>query len=288
MRFDMRLRVGIAITIHVSVIAACARTASESPPPAVATTPDVHTAADARPVESATLAAAPVTSTPLPAPDPVPAPLPEGITPGEETRLAVPRDRAAIVVHAPAGVRGAIVYLHGVCGDAYAPRSWYGAATRYGTLITLLGDDACKGRPGRFRWRKNNELLQSRIDRALAAVKEARGGQLDTEELTIIGYSQGASRAEAVALRELSRCKRVVLGSPPSAPDPDDFSPEQSIAVVAGALENNDVRREGVERLRAAGVRATFMPLPGAYHGQYGAEGERVMGEALAWLHGET
>ena len=37
------------------------------------------------------------------------------------------------------------------------------------------------------------------------------------------------------------------------------------------------------ERIAAAGVPATFMLLPGAKHGEYGPEGERVLEEALTW-----
>lgn len=221
-----------------------------------------------------------------PAPDAAPAPpsLPEGVVPGQETRLRVPGDRHVIVVHAPAGNRQAIVYLHGVCGDIYAPRGWAEAASRFGTLVTMLGDEPCKGRKDRFRWYRNVERIDRRIRRALDAVAEARGGQLDRDHVTLVGYSQGADRAERIAARFHRRYPRVLLGSPSAAPDPSHFATGQAVAVVAGAREDNDRRVEGVEALRQAGFRARFMPLPEAYHGQYGPQGERVMSEALGWL----
>ena len=213
--------------------------------------------------------------------------LPEGVVPGEEVQLPVPGDRSVIVVHAPAGNRQAIVYLHGVCGDVYAIRSWAGAVSQRGTLVAMLGDDACKARKGRFRWFRDADRLDRRIQRTLEAVAEARGGQLDLEQITLIGYSQGADRAERVASRFSHRYPRVLLGSPPDAPGLR-FAEGQAVAVVAGARENNDKRRDGVEALKQAGYPAVFLTLPDAYHGQFGPEGDRVMDEAVAWLFHQT
>lgn len=213
-----------------------------------------------------------------------PSRLPPSVTPGKETQLRVPQDRPVIVVHAAAGNIQAIVYLHGVCGDIYATRVWAHAAARFGTLIAMQGDEACDGRPGRFRWFRDTERLNGRIRRALDAVKQARGGQLDVERVTLIGYSQGADRAERIASRFPDRYPRVLLGSPPDAPDASSFSSGQAVAVVAGALEGNEQRQHGVSELERAGVPALFRSLPGAYHGQFGTEGDLIMGEVIGWL----
>ncbi len=210
--------------------------------------------------------------------------LPKGVIPGKEVRVSVPNDRSAVVVHAPAWNRQAIVYLHGVCGDVYAIRSWAEAISEIGTLVAMLGDERCKGRPGRFRWYRNPERLDRRIRRTLEAVSLARGGQLDLERVTLVGYSQGAARAELVASRFPLRYPRVLLGSPPDAPNASRYSLGHAVAVVAGALEQNAERRRGVRELQAEGVPARFIALPGAYHGQYGREGGRVMREATLWL----
>lgn len=148
----------------------------------------------------------------------------------------------------------------------------------------MLGDKPCEGRRVRFRWYRSAELLDVRIRRALEALKAARGGQLESERVTVIGYSQGADRAERLASRFPDRYPRVLLGSPPQAPDIMHFVEGQAIALVAGAREGNDARRDGVEMFREAGLPAVFLSLPEAYHGQYGPEGERVMDEALTWL----
>ncbi len=212
--------------------------------------------------------------------------LPDGVQPGREVRVPVPGDRAAIVVHAPAGNREAILYLHGVCGDVFAIRTWSGAASRHGTLIAMVGDEPCDGRQGRFRWHNDLGRLDARVRRTLDAVAQARGGQLTTDQVTIVGYSQGADRAERLAARFPSRYPRVLLGSPPDAPKPESFTHGQAIAIVAGAKEDNARRREGARVLEQAGVPSLFVTLPDAYHGQFGPEGDRVMGEALSWLLG--
>jgi predicted esterase len=212
--------------------------------------------------------------------------LPDGVQPGREVRVPVPGDRSAIVVHAPAGNREAVLYLHGVCGDVYAIRTWSEAASRHGTLIAMLGDDPCDGRQGRFRWYNDLGRLDARIRRTLEAVAKARGGQLETEQVTIVGYSQGADRAERLAARFPSRYPRVLLGSPPDAPKPESFTQGQAIAIVAGAKEDNARRRNGARELEQAGLPSLFVTLPDAFHGQFGPEGDRVMGEALSWLLG--
>jgi len=62
--------------------------------------------------------------------------------------------------------------------------------------------------------------------------------------------------------------------------------PWQAIAIVAGAKEDNSRRQDGARELEQAGLPSLFVTLPDAYHGQFGPEGDRVMGEALTWLLG--
>ena len=58
------------------------------------------------------------------------------------------------------------------------------------------------------------------------------------------------------------------------------------MATLAGQNDVQQPMREGAEALSKAGVRARFFLLPKARHGQYGPEGERVLGETFAWLTG--
>ncbi|HEV8245001.1 MAG TPA: hypothetical protein VGP93_04505, partial [Polyangiaceae bacterium] len=54
-----------------------------------------------------------------------PAPIfPPAIVTGQPTTLKVPGDKPLYVIHAPAEITRAIVYLHGWCGRVEAPESF--------------------------------------------------------------------------------------------------------------------------------------------------------------------
>ena len=55
------------------------------------------------------------------------------------------------------------------------------------------------------------------------------------------------------------------------------------MVLMAGALDRRRHLQGAAEAISAAGIPATFLVLPGARHGEYGPEGERVLGEALRW-----
>jgi pimeloyl-ACP methyl ester carboxylesterase len=145
----------------------------------------------------------------------------------------------------------------------------------------------CGDRPGN-KWTKDPALLQARIDRALEAVRLARGGHLDTETLGMIGYSQGAHRAEVLAGAYPERYPWIVLGGPPEAALPQNFRRVKHLAILGGELENTAHMRLGAERVKESGVDVRFFTLPRAYHGDYGPDGVRVMSEVLAWVFRTT
>src|SRR4029078_11864236 len=95
--------------------------------------------------------------------------------------------------------------------------SWEDVATRHGTLITLRADVPCGDRPG-FKWPKETEAIQARLERALAIVRDLRGGELDDQAPILIGYSQGAHRAEKLA-RPYPHPYRLLApgGAPPAS-----------------------------------------------------------------------
>lgn len=224
---------------------------------------------------------------PTPAPvEATPAPeLPAGIVPGEGVMLRVPHDKPAFVIHAPAGNSRAIVYLHGLCGNVRAVEAWKQAAARSGTLVGLLGDKSCGG--GRYHWGKSLEGIEARIERALVATKVARGGMLDVEHPILFGYSQGADRAERLAQRYPKRYQRVVLGGSPNEPGVQRLGETHMIAVFGGELEPFGRMRAGAEGLVAAGKTARFFLFPRAAHGDFGPQGNRMMGEVFDWLLAE-
>lgn len=225
------------------------------------------------------IAAVPVASEPGDAPV---AGLPDGVVPGEPVLVPVPNDKQVLVIHAPAGNRQAIVYLPGLCGNVRAVEVWKEAAARSGTLIGLLGDKACGG--GRYRWGKQLDVIEARIGRALVAAKAARGGALDIEHPILFGYSQGADRAERLAQRHPRKYLRVVLGGSPHEPALNRLGDAQAIAVFGGELETFGHMQAGAEVLAAAGKPARFFLFPRAKHGDFGPDGNRVMGELFSWL----
>ncbi len=211
-----------------------------------------------------------------------PAPLPAGVVPGESALVPVAEDRPVLVIHAPAGNDRAIVYLPGLCGNVHAVEAWKEAAAQSGTLIGLLGDKPCGG--GRYHWGKKLDVIQARIERALSAVKAARGGALDIEHPILFGYSQGADRAEHLAEQHPQKYRRVVLGGSPHEPLLRHLGDQRAIAVFGGELETFGRMQAGAEVLAAAGKPARFFLLPRAKHGEFGPDGNRVMAELFAWL----
>lgn len=224
--------------------------------------------------------AAPVTASAAPPSAPE---LPPGLKPGVPVPVAVPGGAPLRVIQGEPGKRQAIVYLPGLCGDITAIDSWAQAASRHGTLVAVPGDIRCHG-SSRYRWSRNLARIQQRIDRALETVGKSRNGQLETKVLTLIGYSQGATRAQALAAKFPRRYPRVLLGGAPTQPSERKLAGAKAVAVVGGQREAKANMRAGVDALRDAGEPVRFLVLPGAGHGHFGPDADRVMGEALDFL----
>jgi predicted esterase len=212
--------------------------------------------------------------------------LPDGVTPGVVVLVAVPGDRAAHVVHGVAGTRRAIVYLHGLCGNIHAIDGWAKEVSEWGTLIAVQGDRRCPG-GSRRKWGPDIGLIDIRIDRALRAVESARGGQLDRDRVALIGYSQGATRAEALVKRFGEKYPWVVAAGTPVEPRVDRLGRASRIAIVGGAKEPRAHMRRGVEALSGAGKQVRFFLLPDATHGVFGPDGPRVINEVFRFLFAE-
>jgi predicted esterase len=204
---------------------------------------------------------------------------------GLPTNVRVPGDRSVEVAFGAIGDRRVIVYLHGVCGRIEAFRAWERAAVEHGTVVALRGDEPCEG-TGRFRWGPDVAHIDARVRAAVRAVAVARGEPLDDAAVTVIGYSQGSLRAAALARRFPDRYRRVVLAAAPTTPSPAGLSGART-ALVAGGLDRRQHLFEASRAFRAAGIAASYFELPGARHGEYGPDGERAMGEVLAWLDGD-
>lgn len=187
------------------------------------------------------------------------------------------------MIHAGPTVRRALIYLHGMCGNPEAMNDWAPMASQYGTMVVLRADVPCGDRPGN-KWPTDIASIQQRIDRALAAVSEQRGGLLDDRELVLIGYSQGAHRGERLAEAYPARYPYLVLGGPPGAASPERLAAARGVAILGGDREDTTHMEAGDAALRAAGIRSRFFVLTGVGHGSYGPDASKILNEVFDWL----
>lgn len=189
------------------------------------------------------------------------------------------------VLHAPASVRRALVYLHGACGDPRAAEAFKETLSRYATLVAPYGERSCgSGRPGRFYWNGRAEPLMRRIEAALEAVAAQRDGLLDSQEPLLFGYSQGSEVAQLLAERWPERFPEVILAGVPSTPSVQSLARVRSVAIVGGSREFLTPMRTGEWLLTHNRVRARLFVLHGAKHGSFGAHAERDLGDVFDWL----
>lgn len=197
----------------------------------------------------------------------------------------VPDDKKVYVVDGNASVHRPIVYLHGMCAD---PRddleAWGGLAKDHGTIIAVVGDVPCPNKPGRTQWTNDAASIDERIANAVNAVARSRGTTFDLSEIVVIGESMGAARAETLATKFPDRYTRLVLVGSPETPSPDNLRNVKAVANLAGEKETQAKMRQGTRALDGAGTPVRFWELPGATHGEYGPEGQRIMSEAVAFV----
>lgn len=210
---------------------------------------------------------------------------------GGLVRVPVPDDRGALAIFgAPTDAR-VLVYLPGKCGNARAPIEAFPEAARaHGTLVVLEGDIPCP-RSTRRRWGSDITAIDRRVRAAVDAVSAARvsGGSpgivpLDPRRATVLGYSEGALRAESLARQFPDRYPTAVILASPRKPSAASFARTDRVAFVVGANDRKDEMRDGAEDTRKAGRTSRFFLLPAATHGKYGPEGERVMAEVLDFV----
>ncbi|MEI9936378.1 MAG: hypothetical protein WDO69_04055 [Pseudomonadota bacterium] len=194
------------------------------------------------------------------------------VTPPNYELLDAGSDRPIRLLPAATPGRRVTVYLHGYCGDVNAVGAFVPTAAAHGALIALLGDQPCKDKPGRFKWTSDTHALDQRIQRAIRLVNRAHHWDLDVNDVTLFGYSQGAVRAEALVRYYAKRYPRVILGGPPRRLKVEHFKHVHAIAVFGGQLEDTHDMLGGADDLIAAGFQARFFLLSGVDHGDFGGE----------------
>ncbi len=203
---------------------------------------------------------------------------------GEEPLRMEPLDQTAppiFVMRGGSHGPGKLVFVHGMCGHAlgYA-QSFQRSAARYGLLIAPQGDIGCGPGSPWAKWSMDTAALDARIVSAFHAL----GVSDPVEDITAIGYSQGASRAEALARRWPKRYTRLILIAGPAKVSPYGLH-VQSALLMAGSLDRQDMMQASARAFIDARQRSRYMQLPDARHGSMGSSPELTMSRALDWLY---
>ena len=122
------------------------------------------------------------------------------------------------------------------------------------------------------------------LDARIVAAFRALGERDPIDDIVAMGYSQGATRAEALARKYPQRYTRLVLLGAPSAARASGLRALRGAVMMAGQRDRHDRMTAGVRALAAIGVPCTFIEIPEATHGAMGPTPEQTMGQALEWL----
>jgi len=195
--------------------------------------------------------------------------------------VPVPGDLPAYVLRGARG-KARMVFLHGMCGHGQGyVQAFQRAAAERGTVIALSGDTACGSDPAFRTWTLDVTRIDERIEAAFAAAGSSLLG--DDEEIVLIGMSQGAMRAEALLARFPKRYRRAIFMGAPRWPLPSRVGRLQRAVLMAGEHEGTWAPKQSALALARSKVDATFIAIPDSRHAEL-RDGERVMGEALAFL----
>lgn len=179
------------------------------------------------------------------------------------------------------GPRGAgrMVFLHGMCGHGlgYA-QSFQFSAARRGTLIAPQADVSCGG-----VWSKwSGDLLK--LDARIVETFRALGHSEPIDDIVVIGMSQGATRAAALAKKWPERYTRLIAMAAPTAIGPGELASLKGAVMMAGERDRQDLMRQSQRALQRTGVPVTFLLIPQATHGAMGPTPERTMDAAFSFL----
>jgi pimeloyl-ACP methyl ester carboxylesterase len=202
--------------------------------------------------------------------------------PAEVARVDVAGDSPASFVRAADGAPPRILFLPGVCSNAYAYLlSFPEAARAHGGVVAIDGDRPCGAAGSGFRSFSWDPVRQdARLQAALGAIG---GGEPPRGGYILVGYSAGAGIGELMVQRWPERYARVVLIGAPSDPSPARLAKAHRVVTMSCSRDVPGRMRDGARRVAAAGVPAEYLEMPGCTHGNI-ADGERVFGEAFDWL----
>ena len=174
---------------------------------------------------------------------------------------------------------GHLVFLHGMCGHGlgYAQAFQFSAAKR-GVLIAPQGDVSCGGVWS--KWSADVAALDARIVDTFRKL----GDESSLDDIWIMGMSQGATRAAALARKFPARYTHLISMDAPTALRPGDLKTLRAAVLMAGEHDRHDLMQASQRALEASAVPALYLMIPEAGHGAMGPTPEKTMGEALAFL----
>jgi predicted esterase len=229
-------------------------------------------AAETPAVDAPGPAPGPAPGAPDAAPPPPPAPI-------RVEKVPIPEDLPALLVRGREH-RLRMLFLAGMCTHpgGYL-QSFQRTAAARGDLIAVQADLACAGDGAMRAWSRDLDLLDRRVDAAFHAA------DLEPREIVVIGYSQGAERAEELAKRWPDKYVAAILLGSPGVPSTQRLRQMRAVVLMAGTLDAAHRKMHAaVAPLTRAGVPARFISLPGARHGEMGPTPERSMSEALDFV----
>jgi pimeloyl-ACP methyl ester carboxylesterase len=190
--------------------------------------------------------------------------------------LPVPEDQPVFALRGSKDSGKAVgVFLHGHCshGMGYLQAFQY-AAAEAGRFVALQGDVHCGG---------DIDGLDRRIDRALRAYL----GKDPPTEILVGGSSQGVERAISLARRFPRKYRRLILSSGFREIPPAGMDANVRAYFLIGEHENRWPTERTVQRWGSAGLAAEMKVIPGAGHGDFHAQGDRLMREAFRFVTGD-
>ncbi len=192
----------------------------------------------------------------------------------------MPHDSPASYVRGAPGTHAHVVFMPGLCSNAYAYLlSFPEAARAHGGIVAIDGDEPCPGVKGFHSFSWNPVLQRQRIEAAIAA----SGVPMPKEGLTLVGYSAGASIAELMQQRWPTIFTHLVLIAPPGDPSPVRLRHAHAVVAMSCSYDVPARMKTATRALEKLAVPATYLEMPKCTHGNI-ADGERIFGEAFDWL----
>jgi len=167
-----------------------------------------------------------------------------------------------------------------MCGHGFGyAQSFQHASARKGRLIAPQADVLCGEGPG-AKWSMDVAALDARIVAAFLKLGYAE----PISDICVLGMSQGATRAAALARTFPERYTRLVSMGAPTAVKSSGLERLRAAVVMVGQRERKDLMLASEKALRRAGVPAKSLIIPDADHAGMGPTPEQTMADMLDWL----